>query len=217
MKITEIKPQKRLPNRVSVFVDGRYRFSLDQNTLYHAGLHVGDEIQEELIEELDLKDQFPRARDYGYLLLSYRDRTEREMRDRLERKGFAPDTVREVLDFFRRGGMVDDEQFARNWVSDSLRTRPMGRLRILHELRRRRVGDEAAERAVEEAFTADAGQAQDRERELAGRAADKRMKTLASQDPETARRRLYRHLKSRGFHFAVIHDVVKERFSDHLH
>jgi regulatory protein len=216
MKITEIKPQKRISTRVSLFVDGRYRFSLDRGTLQRAGLHVGDVIEEGLIEELELRDQFPRARDYGYLLLSHRDRTEREMRERLERKGFAAETVREVLDFFKRNGLVDDGRFARAWVSDALRNRPMGRMRLLHELRRRRVGDRDAELAVEEAFSADAVRALELEGELARRAADKKIKSLSSVAPETARERLYRHLRNRGFHFAVIHDVVEERFSGNL-
>ncbi|MFW6181387.1 MAG: hypothetical protein ACOC8N_06525, partial [Spirochaetota bacterium] len=89
-------------------------------------------------------------------------------------------------------------------------------LRLLHELRRRRVSDPDAERAVEEAFSADAVRAQELERELARRAADKKMKSISSAEPDTARERLYRHLRNRGFHFAVIHDIVKERFSDHL-
>lgn len=214
MKITEIKPQKRLSHRVSIFLDGKYGFSLDQATLSRAGLHVGDEVSREEVDRLSQRDQFARARDYGYLLLSYRDRSEQEMRARLEKKSFSGPVIDEVLEFFGRHNLVDDGQFARKFVADSLRVRPMGRIRILHELRKKLVPAAAAEAAVAEAFGGEGGPALEKELELARAAAEKRMKHLTCCPAETARQRLYRHLHSRGFHFSVIHDVIEEYISD---
>ena len=72
MKISEIKRQKKNPNRVSVYIEGKYSFSLDYDTLMASHLHVGDAVTDEKRNDLLQNDEFPRARDYAYTLLSYR-------------------------------------------------------------------------------------------------------------------------------------------------
>jgi regulatory protein len=210
MKITDIRPQKRLRNRLSVYVDGSYRFSLDADTLLRAAVHVGDEIDERDIERLTLKDEFARARDYGYLLLSYRDRSEREFRGRLLDRGFHEPIVEEVLANFRRDGLVSDERFTRAWIEHTVSGRPMGKMRIVHELKKKMVRDDAIDGVVEGLFV------DGFEEGLARQAAEKRIRALEKYPDDVARRRLYRFLQGRGFHFTVIHDLMKEFFGDRL-
>ena len=78
MKITDIKNQRHRKNRFSIYIDGKYRFSLDYDTLVRANLHVDDEVDAAQLETLELKDEYARARDYLYSLLSYRDRSARK-------------------------------------------------------------------------------------------------------------------------------------------
>ena len=65
MKITGIKRQKRRKNRVSIYLDDKYTFSLDYDIVTRANLYTGDEITEEEKNKLIEKDSFPRARDYA--------------------------------------------------------------------------------------------------------------------------------------------------------
>ena len=55
-----------------------------------------------------------RVREYALLLLSYRERTEKEMTERLGRKGFPPAAVAATVADCRRLGLIDDERFARH-------------------------------------------------------------------------------------------------------
>ena len=141
MAITDIQRQKRNENRLSIYIDGKYAFSLDYDTLTKAALHVGDEVTDELRSELVARDGFARARDYAYSLMSYRDRTAHEIRERLGEKGFERALVERVIALLREKGFVDDRAFALKWIDDTHASRPMGRLRIEHELRKRRVAD----------------------------------------------------------------------------
>jgi len=210
VKISDIKVQKRNKRRYSVYVDGAYAFSLDENTLSGAGLHVDREIDEQEIATLVLKDEFYRARDYGYLLLSYRDRSEREFRKRLIDKGFHRDVVEEVLGFFKACSLVDDRVFAERWMESVLSGRPMGEMRVRHELRAKLVEDVIIDEVLGARFD------HERERELARRAAEKKARSLEGYPADTARRRFTRHLRNRGFRFDIIHELVKEFYGEDI-
>jgi regulatory protein len=208
MAITDIQRQKRNENRLSIYIDGKYAFSLDYDTLAAAALHIGDEVSDELRAKLVERDGFARARDYAYSLLSYRNRTAHEIRERLGEKGFERALVERVVALLRDKGFVDDMAFAIKWIDDVCASRPMGRLRIEHELRRRRVAD----RIIEDAC--DLRVPFETERKLAERAADRRMRVLAGRPREEAMRKLASFLRSRGFDFDIIRDLMKRRFGD---
>lgn len=208
--ITDIKVQKSRKNRFSIYTDGKYRFSLDFNTLQQVGAHVGDEIDEKKIDELIRRDEYARARDYALLLLSYRDRSENELNNRLIKKGFNRAVVGELVGNLKNDGIVDDLAFANKWVDDACANRPLGRMRAVFELRKKMLADGIIEAVVKEKFDGDT------EQRLAHDAAEKKMKSLESYPPDRARERLYRFLKSRGFQFDIIDGLMKEYFNDHI-
>ncbi len=210
MLITDIKVQKSRKNRFSIYIDGKYRFSLDFNTIQQVGLHVGDEIDEKKIDELVRRDEYARCRDYALLLLSYRDRSESELNNRLLKKGFHHDVARELVGNLKKEGIVNDFAFASKWVEDTCANRPMGRMRAVFELRKKMLSDGIIEAVIEEKFDGNT------EQRLAHSAAEKKMKSLESYPPDTAQERLYRFLKNRGFQFDIINGLMKEYFNDHI-
>ena len=208
MKISDIKRQKKKSNRVSVYIEGKYSFSLDYDTLMASQLHVGDTVTDEKRNDLLQKDEFPRARDYAYSLLSYRDRTEYEIKDRLLTKGFQENSVKKVLRLLKERHLIDDSQFARRWVDDIFLSRPMGRIRVVHELIKRRVKGSIIEEVCEEKFTPGS------ELELARRAAEKKIHSLEHYQREIVKKKIFSFLKNRGFDFEIIKDLIGEYFGD---
>ncbi|HKX24619.1 MAG TPA: hypothetical protein VJM46_05260, partial [Candidatus Saccharimonadales bacterium] len=85
MRITAIKAQVKNTERVSVYLDGKYSFSLTQNQLLELKIHSGMDLTEQELEDLK------KASDYGKLLersMNYvmiRPRSIRELRDYLWR------------------------------------------------------------------------------------------------------------------------------------
>ena len=208
MIISDIQPQKKRKNRFSIYIDGKYAFSLDFNTLKKNILHVGDEITLKEIDLLKKKDEFWRARDYALSLISYRMRSERELKQRLRHKGYAFSTVGEVIVFLKRIGIVDDRKFAEDWVNSTLEHRPMGRFRVRFELRKRGVNDNIIDELCDKVFT------EGKEEELILKASEKKLKSLRDYPPELRVKRLISFLKGRGFEYESIHRVTKEIFSE---
>ncbi|MFO7676268.1 MAG: RecX family transcriptional regulator [bacterium] len=200
MKITRLEPQRRSKRRVSVFLDGAYAFSLDEKTVSRLGLAPGAELAEADVERIVRDEQLRRAKEYATLLLSYRARTEQEMRGRLERKQFAPDIVDAAMARLRELRLLDDEQYARDFTRDRVTIGRKGRWNVRGELIKRGVARPAIEAAL-----ADAPDELAVARELAARYRERH----ARLEDDVLHRRVYALLARRGFSPDVIRQALE--------
>ena len=111
-------------------------------------LSVGDAIDMEEYDQWLLLRQYRHALDRAVAFLAGRARSRREMEERLLRSGYRPCTVEMVLFKLEKEGLLDDADFARQWV-DARSARRVGRGRIAQELRRKGVSAQEAEEALE--------------------------------------------------------------------
>jgi len=58
------------------------------------------------------KGNFDQALAYAFLLLKYRVRSKRETITRLGQKGYAPETIQQVVDYLQENKYLDDNTFA---------------------------------------------------------------------------------------------------------
>lgn len=132
---------------------------------------------------------YDRAISYTLWLLGRRDYSEKELRDRLARKGAEPADVDRVIERLADLGLVDDAKYAAAFVRS--RRRKKGAFAIRRELRRKGIEGMAADRALEP-LTEDAQLA------TAVRLLDKHAWRFAAAD-DRARARAYAFLARRGF------------------
>ncbi|HET6765245.1 MAG TPA: regulatory protein RecX [Longimicrobiaceae bacterium] len=194
MKITAIEPQKSNAERVNVHVDGAFRLALGAEVAFNAWLHVGDDVTEERLTELERQDTQWRAREAALALLSFRPRTAAELRRRLVEKEFPPEVAAEVVDRLDEMKLVDDSAFAEMFVRDRVRLKPKGKRMLAQELRVRGVDADTARDAIDGVLE----RADSSEADLARQAAAK-WKPRAGEEPRKARARLYAFLARRGF------------------
>ena len=79
-KITEVVPQKKNKNRVSVYIDGQFVLGLDALTALKNHVEPGAEIDEETLEKIQLESETGGAFDRAVKLVSYRPRTKAELK-----------------------------------------------------------------------------------------------------------------------------------------
>ncbi|MEO0078149.1 MAG: hypothetical protein ABIK86_04015, partial [candidate division WOR-3 bacterium] len=75
MKITALQPQRKNRRRLSVFVDGRFWLGLSPDTVAAFGLKPGLEFSSTELDRIARAEQLLEARNYAFLLLSYKART----------------------------------------------------------------------------------------------------------------------------------------------
>lgn len=136
-------------------------------------------------------------------LLAVRARSRAELAQRLSAKGFAGDVIEQALNRLAGVGLVDDAEFARQWVRQRHSFSGKGRQALAQELRRKGVAPEAAAAALD-SVTADD------EYERATELVRRKLRTLpAGLDREKAIRRLVGMLARRGYGHSVAYTVVK--------
>lgn len=188
--ITAITPQRRRPQRISIYIDDRFCLSADAEVVLRLGLAPGQAIDAAGIGKIAELDAQLRARTgaLGYLAASARTRAEVERY--LRRRGFAPAAITACLDFLTQRGYIDDRALAEQHVAAATE-RGIGRERLRHELQQRGV-DEATITAALQGLADDAVAA-------ARTVLRARLQQLGALEPAAAYRRLSGYLLRRGF------------------
>jgi regulatory protein len=203
-EITQIEPQQRNKQRRSIYLEGEFAFGLDEELVLKFGLHEGDLIDESELLAIIQAEEKKGAKDTAVRFLSYRSRSEKEVRDKLFSKGFSEDTVESVLAELKQARLVDDVQFAMAFVHDKMILNPMGPLLIHRDLKQAGLADSVIELAVEEAF---------REKtmfEIALELAQKKIRQLQSPDGLKTKKRLTDFLYRRGFDWDITREVLEQ-------
>ncbi len=198
-KITAIQIGKSRGKRVNVSLDGRFAFSLAAEVVLKEGLRVGQELSAADVEALAGSDHFHRCLNAALYCLSYRPRSEFELKERLHRRGFDGDSVGAVLARLREQGLVDDMAFAQFWKDNRESFSPRSQRLTSLELRRRGVAEETIAQVVGVIDDDDS----------AYRAALSKARSLSLSDYQSFRQRLAGYLKRRGFSYGVINHTVE--------
>jgi len=199
MKITALQPQRRNKRRVSVFLDGTFLFGLSSETVGALGLHVGREVDRAELDRIALEEQLHEARQYAFLLLSYKARATKELTQRLTRKGFSPDIIARTLQRLAELKMVDDAGFARRFAEDRISIGHKGKWRVRGELLKRGIDRQQIDAAIAEAPDEVAAA-----REVAAKYLGRNRRL----EPDVLKRRLYAFLARRGFSPDTIQKVI---------
>ncbi len=142
-----------------------------------------------------------KARNYSFLLLKFRPRSEKEIYQRLKNKKFTPEVIRQTIDFLKDKGFIDDHYFARAWVEARIK-KPLGIRRLREELKIKGIDKDIISDII--------GQIKEnyQETEIVSALIQERLKKLTNIDPLKAKRRTYAYLLRRGFSPDIVIDVL---------
>jgi regulatory protein len=148
VKITAIKQQIKNPERASVFLDGKYAFSLTLNELVAERLKIGqglDEAEHKRLKKIS-EDGKLTARALEWVL--NRPRSNREFRDYMFRKKAEPEMIQRTLDEFTDRGYLDEARYVA-WMIDLRRRKGKSERAIRAELASKGVDREVVTQAAE--------------------------------------------------------------------
>ncbi|MGE2727500.1 recombination regulator RecX [Mycolicibacterium pulveris] len=136
-------------------------------------------------------------------LLTVRARTRAELAGQLTKRGYPDDVSARVLDRLAHVGLVDDADFAEQWVRSRRQNAGKGKRALAAELRNKGVDNELITAALADI---DAGSERTRAEELVR--AKLRRERLDDGDDVKVTRRLVGMLARRGYHQTMALDVV---------
>jgi regulatory protein len=132
--------------------------------------------------------------DAAYYYLSYRPRSEGEIRQWLRKRGFSNDVAEKTIGKLREQNLSDDLAFAQFWKENRLSFRPKSKRVIKRELRDKKIDAEIIEQVTKDID----------DEEIAYKLGSSRLPSLAHLDYPDFYRRLSSYLAYRGFSYEVI-------------
>ncbi len=150
-------------------------------------------------------DNFQKALKYAFLLLRYRDRSEKEIVQRLTKKGFSEDACSRVGSYLVEKGFVDDSRFAESLKRTAVEQKHLGKKGVVYFLLSKGIPAEIA---------ADISGDEDEYIETAGAFVEKKLKQMKGLDSLTAKRRLWGALARKGYSPDAIRKVLIKYLDD---
>jgi len=198
MKITDIKQQIKRQGRYSIFVDGKYAFSLSEPELMRSGIRIGKEYLTNELNELKTTARLDKAHMRALDLLSRRPRSEWELRDYLKRKDYEQDEIEAIIDKLQKNKYIDDTAFATSWVESRRLLRHVSKRRLWQELKQKRIADEVISEVLSQDETTESDT-------LKALIAKKRSQTRYRDD-----QKLIAYLSRQGFRYDDIKQAMTE-------
>ncbi len=140
----------------------------------------------------------PDCLDAAYYYLSYRPRSEGEIRQWLRKRGFANGVTERAIARLREQNLSDDPAFAQFWKDNRLSFRPKSKRLIKRELRDKKVAAEIIEQVTNDID----------DDLIAYKLGCSRLPSIAHLDYRDFYRRLSSYLAYRGFSYEVIKRTV---------
>ena len=196
LTVTRLEPQKKKPQRINVYLDGEFAFGISRATA--PWLAEGNQLSQQKINDLQEKDQFEGAYQRAINFLSYRVRAEKEILQNLTKHDVPENIIERVVDRLRGASLVNDWDFASQWVENRVQFKPRGKRALSSELFQKGIGNEIIEDVLAELD----------EEELAYACARSRITKFTGMEKKAFQKKLSGLLTRRGFPYHVTKDVV---------
>ena len=228
LKITDIRQAVKNENRVNVFVNKKYSFSLDVAQLVDLKLKVGAEITEEDLAEYKKLSEFGKLYQRTLEWLLMKPRSIKETRDYLWRKlktsssgysllpslqgsslrfcsdhGYSSEDIfkfsQDIISRLISKGYLDDEKFAEYYVENRFVKKGVSKRRLKMELMKKGIKKEIIERVLDDSVRNDE---------------DEILKIIAKKRARYDDEKLIQYLCRQGFPYELAQNLVQSYGKD---
>lgn len=147
MEISAIEPRRRGVS--ALFLDGEFAVNLDTRFLAESPVRLGQEITDEELQDLIRGSNARRAREKALYLLEHRSHSKKELEDKVARTA-GKEAAQEAANHMQEIGLVNDEQFARDYARQLVERKGFARRRAEYELLQKGIDRDLIEQVLEE-------------------------------------------------------------------
>lgn len=207
--ITAIEEKKGSRKR-KIYVNGEWRFSLYPGQIHQYQLKEGMEFSDTLYQQIGKETLLPQAKKRVLNLLTARDRTRRELLEKLAGDGYPEEVCTAAVEYAESYHYVDDLRFAITYLRSYEEEK--SRLQLSMKLKEkgilREVADEAFEVVREERKERMGEEFEEAEIVALRRQIAKKTKNAAPSKKDSAK--LFASLAAKGFSSSDIRSIFKE-------
>ncbi|NLX64512.1 MAG: regulatory protein RecX [Clostridiaceae bacterium] len=200
MTITAVE-KNREKGMVRVFIDDNYCFSIPEQDYISNKLYKDMIISEEQLSVIRDKILVGAARERAVRYLTFKDRSEYEILNKLIDAGFDRSVAQKAVNELKAIGYLDDTRFALKYLSERVRTKALSKKTLAYELKNKGVDKEIIEKALSE-FEID-------DYEVALREGKRKFGKYDLNDKKIEQK-VCRFLLHRGFSYEIVDKVIRE-------
>lgn len=201
--ITKLEIGKRNKERINVYIDDEFDFSLSAEIVYKENLAPKQVIDIEKLTRLSREDEFMKCKNSALKIVERSYKTEKEIFNKLIAKEYSKESINRVIEFLIEYNLINDRNYVKMYVKDKLKSQ--GKNKIKYNLKRKGISDELINEELSKIDYDDSKDgaiilAQKKYNELQRRESDKYKLS----------QKLYRFLISKGYNYDLASDVMKE-------
>lgn len=151
------------------------------------------------MEEID-KKEFSKARNKAFKLLSYRERTIKEIEDRLRKNDFKEEVIKAVVDFLLEKDYLNEDRFAEMWIRSRKKHHPRGRKLIYKELKDKGLNQKIINSALNQFLS------YQEELKMAEYLKNKWLRRRTEEDSSSYK--LKNYLANKGFSYSLVYKIT---------
>ena len=200
-KISKIEIQKNNKNRVNIYIEDEYVFSCATELIYKRKLSINESIDLEYIKSVVEEDNFIKAKTDALRAIEKTLKTEKEITDKLSKKGYDLDIIKRVIEFLKEYEFLNDSKYAEMYIKDKLNS--SGRNKIIYTLRSKGIDKNIISNCFSQVDKSD-------EQESAFLLASKKYNLLINREKDKKKlyQKLVQFLSSKGYEWEVISGIV---------
>ena len=152
--ITNIKPSPKNENRVNIFIDDEFAFSLDISQVVDFKLKVGKALEDSEIKKLKKASNFGKLYQRTLEWILSRPHSVRETRDYLKKKqfdkkeyGITDEDIEKVIVKLEEKNYLNDKNFAEYYIENRFQKKGISEKRLKLELSKKGINPEIIELA----------------------------------------------------------------------
>lgn len=201
--ITKIEIGKRNKERVNIYIDDEFAFSLSAEIVYKENLARKQVIDVEKLTRLAREDEFMKCKSSALKIVERSYKTEKEIFNKLITKEYSKESINRTIEFLREYNLINDRNYVKMYVKDKLKSQ--GKNKIKYNLKRKGISDELI---IEELSKIDDEDSKNGAIILA----QKKYNELKRRESDQYKlsQKLYRFLISKGYNYDLASDVMKE-------
>ncbi|QTU82797.1 RecX family transcriptional regulator [Carnobacteriaceae bacterium zg-C25] len=212
-KITTIEVQQNNKHRFNIFIDDQFAFGVSEQTLLFFTLHKGMEITPQQQTKILKYDHFQRLYSAGVNYISYRMRSEKEVRDKLAKlldvseDETVINTQQKMIELaikqLKSDGYINDTLYAQAFVEESLNVSGKGEFHIRRKLKEKGIAQEIVAQVLNEIDD-------DTQNDTALQVATAFIKRQDVISSNALRQKLSNHLMQRGFSIQTVQTILNQ-------
>jgi regulatory protein len=150
LEITSVEKSKKNRDRLSVYIDGKFSFTISEEDYISMHLYENTDITQETIDYVKNTLNFREAKAKAVRYLSLKMRTEQEVCKKLHEDGYDSECIEKVVNELKAIGYINNKLYAQKYVFDRSKLKPISKKMMKRELVARGITEETADEVLDD-------------------------------------------------------------------